>query len=279
MMRAAKFAIALILILVVLQLIADDNLMAVFGGIAENNAIVQTMLENNRATAPSHEQTTPLAAAPQLENHHALHASQQTQLITATDKFGTTEETIDSSGLFGTMSGAKTETLSEAQTRTWTDAQAGTQTEAQTRTWADAQTEALPNVQHKTYSEKYDSVNGIELTDTPETVISKKGEPLQIIRDPDLPYLQTFEYDEMNIGFFDDDLQYVEIPQSSGSLELGDGTNLSLTIDDIYRILGEPDYTAEDGIVYRDGHRMIKFYVDFSSEQISSAHYFHFYSA
>lgn len=263
MMRAAKFAIALILILVVLQLIADDNLMAVFGGIAENNAIVQTMLENNRTTAPSHEQTTPLAAAPQLENHHALHASQQTQLITATDKFGTTEETIDSSGLFGTMSGAKTETLSEAQTRTW----------------ADAQTEALPNVQHKTYSEKYDSVNGIELTDTPETVISKKGEPIQIIRDPDLPYLQTFEYDEMNIGFFDDDLQYVEIPQSSGSLELGDGTNLSLTIDDIYRILGEPDYTAEDGIVYRDGHRMIKFYVDFSSEQISSAHYFHFYSA
>lgn len=127
-------------------------------------------------------------------------------------------------------------------------------------------------------SKKYDSVNGIELTDSPESIKNKLGEPKQIVKDPDLPYLQTFKYETMNIGFSDDYLQYVEIPQRAGSMELGDGTELQLTLDEVQRILGKPDLEAEDGIVYRDGYRVIKFYLDQAGKEIVSAHYFHIYS-
>lgn len=128
-------------------------------------------------------------------------------------------------------------------------------------------------------SGKLAAINDIELTDTPDTIRSKLGQPEQIAEDPDLPDFFTYHYDHMNIGFSGETLQFVEFVKNGESMQLGDGTPLSFKIEDIRRVLGEPDLESEDGIAYREGYRALKFYYDDTGQSIRSAHYFHIYTS
>ncbi|MDF2647584.1 MAG: hypothetical protein K0Q73_3389 [Paenibacillus sp.] len=118
------------------------------------------------------------------------------------------------------------------------------------------------------------SLEGISLYDDTESVIAKKGYPLTIVQDPRFIGALTYEYSDMDIGFQDDIVTFVQIPAKVGHVQIND-QRIPLTITDVKRLLGEPDYVAEDGIVFQRGEALIKLFIESETQELISIDYYH----
>jgi hypothetical protein len=117
------------------------------------------------------------------------------------------------------------------------------------------------------------SVNGISLNDTKKAIVEKKGKPLSITKDPYMPELDTYEYPQMKVGFSDETVGFVEISAAVGVIQIDD-TPIPSTIEDIKKALGEPDYVAEDGIVFQRKDALLKLFIDSVTLKLSSIDYY-----
>ncbi|MGO4547899.1 hypothetical protein AB4Z29_24190 [Paenibacillus sp. 2TAB23] len=121
---------------------------------------------------------------------------------------------------------------------------------------------------------KLQSVNDITLFDDPSAVIKKLGKPEQIVEDPYLNELYTYQYPNMAIVFSDGMLYSLEIPENAQTIII-DGIQLAATIKALEEALGQPDYETEDGIVFERGDALLKLFIDVDSNKLTSIHYFH----
>ncbi|MGO4268694.1 hypothetical protein AB4Z22_02430 [Paenibacillus sp. TAF58] len=118
------------------------------------------------------------------------------------------------------------------------------------------------------------SLEGISLHDDTESVIAKKGYPLTFVQDPQFAEAFTYEYPDMNIGFQDGIVTFVQIPAKVGHVKIND-KRIPLTITDVKRLLGEPDYVAEDGIVFQRREGLIKLFIESETQELISIDYYH----
>lgn len=118
------------------------------------------------------------------------------------------------------------------------------------------------------------SLEGISLYDDTESVIAKKGYPLTFVQDPHFVEAFTYEYPDMNIGFQDDIVTFVQIPAKVGHVQINDQW-IPLTKTDVMRVLGEPDYVVEDGIVFQRGEALIKLFIESETQELISIDYYH----
>ncbi|GGG56966.1 hypothetical protein [Paenibacillus radicis (ex Gao et al. 2016)] len=118
------------------------------------------------------------------------------------------------------------------------------------------------------------SVNGLTLDDDPATVEEKLGKPLNVTQDEWLAELQIYDYTGMDIAFRDGWLDYVEIAGDAEQLRI-DGNELPATETAIREALGEPDFIAEDGIVFQRNEALLKLFIDPDTGKLKSIAYYH----
>ncbi|MFF2886216.1 hypothetical protein [Paenibacillus sp. NPDC057967] len=118
-----------------------------------------------------------------------------------------------------------------------------------------------------------DSVNGISLYDTPEAVVSKLGEPVSKSVDDLWGDLEVYEYSDMEIAFYGEFIQYVNI-EADKALQV-DGETLSITKSALTKAFGQPDYTAEDGIVFQRDDAVLKLFLDEETHEPQYVSYYH----
>jgi hypothetical protein len=121
---------------------------------------------------------------------------------------------------------------------------------------------------------RFDNVNGISLYDDVKAVTDKLGQPLSKSRDPNLGELEVYAYPEMNIGFSNGIVSYVEVLVAAGTVNI-DGISIPINEEDLKKALGEPDYVAEDGIVFQRKEALIKLFTSMDTQKVTSLHYFH----
>lgn len=119
-----------------------------------------------------------------------------------------------------------------------------------------------------------DSLEGISLDDNTEEVIAKKGYPLTFVQDPHFIDVFMYEYPDMNIGFQDGVVTFVQIPAEIGHVQIND-QRIPLTITDVKRLLGEPYYVVEDGIVFQRKEEIIKLLIASETQELISIDYYH----
>ncbi|MCM3268955.1 hypothetical protein [Paenibacillus elgii] len=117
-------------------------------------------------------------------------------------------------------------------------------------------------------------VNGISVTDNLKTLYELKGKPKAEETDPLFKDERTFVYDDCRVGLYDNFVQYVMVPVQAGTIEI-DGKKLEMKADTLRQTLGTPDWTGEDGIVYKRGQRALKLFLDEHTGKLLSVHYFH----
>lgn len=121
---------------------------------------------------------------------------------------------------------------------------------------------------------KLERANGVGVTDDLKTLYEVKGQPLSIERDPLFRNEKILVYEDCKVGLYEQFIQYVVISSDEGTFEL-DGTTLPLQADPLRKALGEPDWVAEDGLVYRNGNNVLKLFIQPETGKLTSVQYFH----
>ena len=119
----------------------------------------------------------------------------------------------------------------------------------------------------------FDKVNDITLYDDPAVVEEKAGHPVSITTDPLFEEMAVYGYHDMIVAFSYGMVAYVEVFPGAGSVKI-DETTLSLTVEDLKEAFGEPDYIAEDGIVFQRGESLIKIFLEEGTENIISISFY-----
>jgi hypothetical protein len=120
-----------------------------------------------------------------------------------------------------------------------------------------------------------ENVNGISLYDDMKAVIDKLGKPISKGKDPYSAELEVFAYPEMNIGFSDGIVNYVEVLVTAGTVNI-DGVSIPIEQESLKNALGEPDFVAEDGIVFQRNAALVKLFTDIKTHEVTSIQYFHY---
>jgi hypothetical protein len=128
----------------------------------------------------------------------------------------------------------------------------------------------LPYVERK-HVFHFDTVNDISLYDDQKSVIEKKGKPQSVTADPLFAGEETYIYSDMNISFSSGIVEYIP---SIGTIKIDDIV-IPTTIQDMKSALGEPNYVAEDGIVFQRNDALIKIFIDSSTSKATSIQYYH----
>jgi hypothetical protein len=121
---------------------------------------------------------------------------------------------------------------------------------------------------------KFENVNGISLYDDVKAVIDKLGQPLSKRNDPMFAELEVYAFPEMNIGFSDGIVNYVEVLAAAETVNI-DGVSIPIDQEGLKNALGEPDFVAEDGIVFQRNAALIKLFKDIETHEVTSIHYYH----
>lgn len=132
---------------------------------------------------------------------------------------------------------------------------------------------AAENVAAPHHALELDSVNGISLYDSPEAVVSKLGEPVSKSVDEIWGDLAVYQYPDMEIAFYGEFIQYVNI-EADENLQV-DGETLSITESALTEAFGQPDYTAEDGIVFQRNDAVLKLFLDEETHEPQYVSYYH----
>lgn len=131
-----------------------------------------------------------------------------------------------------------------------------------------------PLIQHELQAEySLSTVNGVSLYDNPASVVSKLGKPLGIRGDEWRTDLVIYDYSGIQIAFTDGYIQYVII-ELSQQLVI-DGEPLEASRDTLIAALGQPDYIAEDGIVFQRDEALLKLFIDMVTNEVSHISYYH----
>ncbi|RJX39054.1 hypothetical protein D3P09_16265 [Paenibacillus pinisoli] len=117
------------------------------------------------------------------------------------------------------------------------------------------------------------SVNGISLYDSPEAVVSKLGEPAGKSVDEIWGDLTVYQYPDVEVAFYGEFIQYVNI-EADKELQV-DGETLSITESALTEAFGQPDYTAEDGIVFQRDDAVLKLFLDEETHEPQYVSYYH----
>lgn len=118
-----------------------------------------------------------------------------------------------------------------------------------------------------------DSVGGISLYDSPESVVAKLGEPERITRDELLSELELYQYPSLTVAFHGEYVQYVDVP--AREMIVIDGKEIPMTEAGLSAYLGSPDFIAEDGIVFQRGEALLKLFIDSETKKPVYASYYH----
>ncbi|MBC8081201.1 MAG: hypothetical protein H7X86_12720 [Gorillibacterium sp.] len=119
-----------------------------------------------------------------------------------------------------------------------------------------------------------DEVNGISLHDDREAVLAKKGVPLEITQDPFIKDMEIYRYEDIEVAFLGKTVDSLSILiKSNGSFKV-DGLTVEQTPESIHHFLGNPDYVAEDGVVYQRGESVLKVYLEPGLNEIVVIRYY-----
>ena len=114
----------------------------------------------------------------------------------------------------------------------------------------------------------YHQVNGLDLDSDAATVVQLLGEPAERSTDPLLD-TEEFHYPAQTIGLYEDLVDYIIVPASAGEVQLGDAT-IPLEMEQLRQLLGEPDFTAEDGLVYVQHEVCLKLFYGENEAELDS---------
>ncbi|WP_201004421.1 hypothetical protein [Paenibacillus glycanilyticus] len=117
------------------------------------------------------------------------------------------------------------------------------------------------------------SVNGLSLYDDKITVERMLGEPNQINQDEWLTELETYEYPNMDIVFRDGIMDEIKVSGSASTIWIDD-EEIPVSIEALVDALGEPDYKAEDGIVYERRENVLKLFINYDTGTLESIAYY-----
>ncbi len=120
---------------------------------------------------------------------------------------------------------------------------------------------------------KLDTVCGISLYDSRDDVIAKLGEPSDIEKDEFFADLEIYRYEGLRVAFAGDFIQYVDIDPAHG-LDI-DGKPVEATREALVKALGEPDYKAEDGLVFQRDEALLKLFLDPQTGKPQAVSYYH----
>ncbi|MCR8659690.1 hypothetical protein [Paenibacillus endoradicis] len=118
------------------------------------------------------------------------------------------------------------------------------------------------------------TVNSISLYDDVSTVINILGDPEQISSDSYFVEYEMYEYPNMTISFIDDTIDSVEVGTDASTITL-DQVEIPATIEALQLALGDPDYVAEDGLVYQRDEAVLKLFIDQDNKQLQSIAFYH----
>jgi hypothetical protein len=118
------------------------------------------------------------------------------------------------------------------------------------------------------------SVEELTLYDDRAAVIGKLGEPQGVTQDDFYSELAIYEYERLKVVFFGEYIQSIDIAADVEEVLLDD-RYVATTLADLKEALGEPDYVAEDGIVFQRGEALLKLFLDEASGELSSISYYH----
>lgn len=106
----------------------------------------------------------------------------------------------------------------------------------------------------------FDSMGGISLYDDLKSVLSKKGEPDSVEKDPYTGYIEC-QYGNLTVGLYEDLVYYVHTGFAPQNISVND---ISIPLQEpwLSHFFGEPDFVAEDGDVYIRGSAALKIYKD-----------------
>lgn len=169
-------------------------------------------------------------------------------------------------------SGGRTEALADINHSSWLSASAIIPGEPDAA--VDEKAIDVPVIDGEQDAEfRLESVNGITLWDDKETVVSKLGSPLSVEQDEFFPELEVLHYEGMEVGVEGGLVRYAAVPGTAGSITIDDKV-LEVSVQAFEQVLGPPDFTAEDGLVYQRGANALKLYLGQSGE-IIVIRYFH----
>lgn len=114
--------------------------------------------------------------------------------------------------------------------------------------------------------ESFDTLEGISLEDDLKQVLSKKGEPHDVEKDPYTGYTEL-HYGSLTVGIYEDLVYYVHMHPPVKQVTLN-GIAVPLENAGLEKYVGEPDFLAEDGDVYIRGNAALKIFKDPGSGQI-----------
>lgn len=119
----------------------------------------------------------------------------------------------------------------------------------------------------------FEKINGISLYDSKKVIVQKLGIPLSISKDKNLPDSEEYQYKHMAIGFNGDEVQYISVPAAEKLIYLDDVV-LNIDLGEIKEMLGNPDFVAEDGIVYQKEEKLLKVFISQDTGAMSSIDFY-----
>ncbi|RIX48707.1 hypothetical protein D3P08_23710 [Paenibacillus nanensis] len=102
---------------------------------------------------------------------------------------------------------------------------------------------------------------------------SKLGEPEKIEQDEFWQELDIYYYPDVHVAFYDGLVQYVEVPLAE-QIEIN-GKSVPMTEEGLKACLGQPDFIAEDGIVFQRDEAVLKLFIDESTRKPLYASFYH----
>ncbi|MFS0723811.1 hypothetical protein [Paenibacillus sp. 1P07SE] len=115
----------------------------------------------------------------------------------------------------------------------------------------------------------YQMINGLDLSADREAVTRLFGEPLAIVPDDWTPGMEEYQYRDIRVGLYEDYIDYLIVPVSAGQVRIGDVT-AALDMEQLQELLGEPEFTAEDGLVYIQDGVCIKLFFEDNGTDLST---------
>lgn len=118
------------------------------------------------------------------------------------------------------------------------------------------------------------TVEGISLYDDQQAVVEHLGAPENIESDPYTEQLEIYQYEGIQVGFSAGYVDFVRVLPEAGAIHI-DGNPIPMTLEAMTGQLGQPDFVAEDGLVFKRREAAIKLFLDETKQHITSIDYFH----
>lgn len=116
-------------------------------------------------------------------------------------------------------------------------------------------------------------VNGVPLDASAEEVKDLAGKPIAVLEDRVLPDSEEWFYPNMTIGFYDSEVEYIIIPADISEFQVGE-FRFHVDYDELRAAFGEPDFVAEDGIVYVRGNHCMKLMISEQTQVMTAVHFY-----